>query len=353
MGKASPEQRAAVVSWAHLGRTKAFTIRKMKVSKAVVNRWWPPSDGSAPNLEDSPRSGRPRLLSSMEVKAVKRSLAAGANLVQVMKRRERRGLKPVSKSTLSRSAAMGRKPLKYQKVKAIRVLSSANKAARYVWTSKFNLSSRTPLVFLDGKVVTLYKGRRGNVSWLWAPVGQPPVRPKGKLLAHLHFYAAVAKGWRSRLYFVPPSPPQGSGKAKADRAFQSTDYEHVMVGLDRELRNHYGTRPFRIIRDRASQHIKAEKFSVLSDLNLPIVEDYPAQSWDINCIEHVWAQLVRAITGHRARTVDGLRRVVRRGWQAIEQSTIDKLVENVPRRIEKIRDSAGEWIGAYQEEFPK
>ena len=126
-----------------------------------------------------------------------------------------------------------------------------------------------------------------------------------------------------------------------------------MVGLDRELRRHFDGQLFNIIRDRASQHIKAEKYAVLSALNLPIVVDYPAQSWDINCIEHVWAQLVNQIRGHRAITADGLRRVVCAGWRAIKQSTIDLLVDNVPNRIKRIRESEGEWIGAYSEGFPK
>ena len=122
--------------------------------------------------------------------------------------------------------------------------------------------------------------------------GQTPCQSEGKAAGLPAFYAAVAKGWRSKLYFVPPSPRVGSGKAKGDRAFESTDYERFMVGLDRELRRHFDGQLFNIIRDRASQHIKAEKYAVLSALNLPIVVDYPAQSWDINCIEHVWAHLV-------------------------------------------------------------
>jgi transposase len=353
MGKASPAERAAVVRYALRGCTKAHTIRQLKLSKAVVDRWWTGADGSAPCLEDSPRPGRPRLLDSTEAKAIKRALKGGATLTLVKKRRAQQGKLPVSMHTIQRAAARGRQPLAYQMERAVRVLSDANKKARYDWTGAFDPSSTTPWVFLDGKVVTVYQGRRGNVTMRWAPVGKPPARAKGKLLAYLYFYAAVAKGWRSKLYFVPPSPHVGSGKAKGDRAFESTDYERFMAGLDRELQRHFQGKLFSIIRDRASQHIKAEKHAVLSALNLPIVVDYPAQSWDINCIEHVWAQLVNQIRGHRAITADGLRRVVCAGWRAIEQSTIDRLVENVPNRIRRINESKGEWIGAYSEVFPK
>jgi len=353
MGRASPAQRAAVAKLALQGSTKAHTRRQLKVSKAVVDRWWTNADGSAPCLEDSPRPGRPKLLDGTDAKAIKRSLKAGATLAVVKRRRDKQGKLPVSPQAIRRAAARGRKPLSWQKAQDVRVLSEANKKARLDWTTAFDPSSTTPWVFLDGKVVTVYRNRQGNVSMRWAAVGEPPARVKGKLLAYLHFYAAVAKGWRSRLYFVPPSPPVGSGKAKGDRAFEWTDYERVMAGLNRELRRHFHEQLFRIIRDRASQHIKAEKFAVLTALNMPIVADYPAQCWDINCIEHVWAQLANQIKGHRAVTADGLRRVVWAGWKKIKQSTIDLLVDHVPDRIRKIKDAGGKWIGAYSEVFPK
>ena len=91
MGKASPAERAAVVKYALRGCTKAHTIRQLKLSKAVVDRWWTGADGSAPCLEDSPRPGRPRLLDSTEAKAIKRALKGGATLTVVKKRRDKQG----------------------------------------------------------------------------------------------------------------------------------------------------------------------------------------------------------------------------------------------------------------------
>jgi len=36
-------------------------------------------------------------------------------------------------------------------------------------------------------------------------------------------------------------------------------------------------------------------------------------------------------------------------WDAITQSTINKLVEKVPSRIQKIRGLDGKWIGGYKD----
>jgi hypothetical protein len=43
--------------------------------------------------------------------------------------------------------------------------------------------------------------------------------------------------------------------------------------------------------------------------------------------------------------------VVQRAWEAISQATIDKLVGNVPQRMEKIAASGGEWIDKYNSKF--
>jgi hypothetical protein len=87
----------------------------------------------------------------------------------------------------------------------------------------------------------------------------------------------------------------------------------------------------------------------MEPLNLPFLEAFPAQSWDINCIEHVWAQLAIRVRGQRPRTAMGLKRVIQEEWMAIQQSTIDKLIAGVPNRIQKIAEKQGRWIGPYQE----
>jgi hypothetical protein len=81
-------------------------------------------------------------------------------------------------------------------------------------------------------------------------------------------------------------------------------------------------------------------------MKLPILESYPPQSWIINCIEHVWAQLVREMDGHRARSPDRFRKVILSAWGRVSQETVDKLVTGVPQRLKRIADLGGDWISA-------
>ena len=330
------------------GESKDSVKTALNVKRSHVDRWWQDMVSSVDDLKDRPRSGRPRVLNSSECKAIKRAARAGASAVDIAMRRTKAGKTQVSRWTVARVIRGGRCPLFWQREREMRVLRKANREERLSFCSTFRLAPNTSLVFLDGKVLTVYRGQHGNIRYRWAPADAPPVKTKGKLLAHLHLYAAVANGWRSRLYFVPPSPPVGSGMTKSPETFKAEHYVKVMTGLHHELQHHFQNRPYLIIRDRATQHLKAEESGALDHLHLPIVQEYPTQSWDINCIEHVWAQLVFQLRGHRAITADGLRRVVARAWRAIRQSTINSLVANVPLRMHAIIAAEGEWIGSYQ-----
>lgn len=115
------------------------------------------------------------------------------------------------------------------------------------------------------------------------------------------------------------------------------------------VRAGYGGRPYWIIRDRAKQHTSKATVKALQPLELPIMESFPDQSWDINCIEHVWAQLAAAVKLRRPTTARGFKEVIQQEWAGIAQSTIDTLVAGVPLRIQKIAKLKGSWIAEYQD----
>lgn len=351
MGRTNTAQRHQIVSLAQAGASKTSIMRQLDIGRAAVDRWWPCGSRAAPDLTDLPRSGRPRLLSSPVVKAMKRSARRGATASKISRTFELPNKSGVSRQTVARALKSGSKPLRYLKTRATRVLSDANKIKRVDFCGSFKCPPRTSLVFIDAKMCTLYRGSNQRYSFRWTTIGDPPVKTTGKLVARLQFYAAVAHGFKSRLYFVPPSTPRSSTVSQSPETFKAKHYAEAMKEIHDELEEHFGGGKYLIIRDRATQHIKAEGEGMLPMLEGKILEDYPPQSWDINCIEHVWAQLVQKLSKHRASTVDGFYVVVERAWGSISQVTIDKLVGNVPQRMEKIAAMGGEWIDKYNNKF--
>ncbi|KAJ4431885.1 hypothetical protein ANN_20491 [Periplaneta americana] len=65
--------------------------------------------------------------------------------------------------------------------------------------------------------------------------------------------------------------------------------------------------------------------------------DWPACSPDMNCIEHAWSFLRRAISNrpHHPLTIQELRNAALEEWDNLPQESLDALVLNMPRRIQE------------------
>jgi hypothetical protein len=161
----------------------------------------------------------------------------------------------------------------------------------------------------------------------------------------LHFYAAIAKGFKSKLYFVPPTPPSNSKQRKSKVNFSSSHFIPVIKKIHKEVgsRGKLGSR-FKYIMDSARQHTNKASKAAMRKAGVQLVEGFPAQSWDINIIENAWGILDTKLQGSRPRTSYGWRRAVIAAWEAIEQRSIDKLVGSVKQRLHDVAAQEGEWL---------
>ena len=314
-----------------------------------MERWAEEADKRTPDMHDKPRSGRPCKFSPRQVKAVRRAFTPKRSPGKVARALTARGTVKISEGSVRRIWATARHPITYMKIIRPKRLSDINKQKRMAFAQHHMPTESTPWAFTDGKMCSLYLRDDGNFTCHWQKAGTTPSSDKNGLVARFFFYAVVGTGLKSDLIFTAPSPKKGTGLATGGRAFISSDY----ISLMRRFRKPLGIwRPggrYFLIRDRARQHTSAESDRALSPLNLPILEAFPPQSWDINCIEHVWAQLSQKLRHHRARTPDGFRRAVLKAWDSISQETIDAIVEKVPGRLKKIAALKGEWIGKYKD----
>ena len=253
----------------------------------------------------------------------------------------------VHRTTVTRALTRGKSALQVVKTQPMKRLSTVNKDKRVAFCQARKGKKLPPWVFLDGSVFTLYKGENANISARWVKKGQRARKVRGKLIAYFFVYAAVWKGGRTNLYFVPPSPSLDSNEAKSDESFKSKHYIDVMRGMAPDFQKAFKSRPYEIIRDNAKQHISKETRAALSPLNLPILEDYPPFSFDLNAIERVWAQLKRLVEGRRPRTASGFKQAIQKAWKVLPQSTIDKIISSIKGNVDEIAENGGEWLKDY------
>jgi hypothetical protein len=155
----------------------------------------------------------------------------------------------------------------------------------------------------------------------------------------------VGRGFKSQLCFVAPTPPFGSKARKTKVNFASQHFIAMMKQLNREVVS--SGRPSshrRYIMDHAKQHASKASSKAMRSARVQLVEGFPAQCRDINIIENVWGVLDSKLLGCRARTPEGWRRGVLKAWDAISQTTIDKLVASVPTRIGQVVEKGGGWL---------
>lgn len=69
---------------------------------------------------------------------------------------------------------------------------------------------------------------------------------------------------------------------------------------------------------------------------------WPANSPDLNIIEHAWAVIWEDIKGRRLKTRDQLKRAVKRAWQEkVSPEFVQKLYESIPRRMDAVIAAEG------------
>lgn len=85
---------------------------------------------------------------------------------------------------------------------------------------------------------------------------------------------------------------------------------------------------------------KAQNWFKDHDIN---VMPWPAQSPDINPIEHLWEHLKRQLAAYEEppKGITELWERVEKEWNAIPKEVCQKLIESMPRRVEAVYKAKG------------
>ena len=71
------------------------------------------------------------------------------------------------------------------------------------------------------------------------------------------------------------------------------------------------------------------------------VIEWPSQSPDLNPIEHLWEHVARRLEGKKAKNADEKFAQLQLEWNQISMSTIDALIDSMPRRCKAVIDANG------------
>jgi hypothetical protein len=175
-------------------------------------------------------------------------------------------------------------------------------------------------------------------------MSSPPSASSGSNPFVFRFYAAVAKGRKSKLYFVPPSPQEGTRQHRSKVSFNAPAFTEMLGQLMLEVNAWFPTKRYLIIMDHAKQHTaKCTRLYVESN-SIKVHSSFPPQSWDINIIENCWGLLNNNLRGSVAKTADGWRAAIKQAWDAVQIRSIDELIKGVKSRLQAIIKAKGQWV---------
>jgi NADPH:quinone reductase-like Zn-dependent oxidoreductase len=163
-----------------------------------------------------------------------------------------------------------------------------------------------------------------------------------------HFYGGVGYDFKSCLIFTDPSPPT-DGKKRRGPAFTAQAFvQQVIPQLKSEVARFQGSGRVQVILDHATQHDAKISKEALASSGIKVLPDFPAQCWDINIIELVWGKLAEGLRKRRATTARGWKKAIKEEWAKIQQSFINKRVEEVKDRMAEILQKDGAWLVDYK-----
>jgi transposase len=328
----------------------SYIAKRFNCCNKTAAYWAERGSNPSETFKDVGRSGRPGKLQGVVKYKARRMARGGSTAGQIASTLSKCTQQTVGAAAVIRSLKSSSDPLLWVPVNRGRVLSATNRKKRKGF-SRANKGKQTGAwVYGDSKFYYMYKDGAGKLRWGWRNLQDQKMVLKAGNPYVLHFYAFVSKGFKSKLYFVAPTAAAGSKARKGREAYASKHFIQLLHKVKRDLQ-HAGKCDARhpLVLDRARQHTSKASKAAIQQLELHLVDDFPPQSWDINVIENVWGVLdgkLAAMSKNVPRTPDGWRKRVKRAWDQVEQSTINKLIDAVPQRMAHIEQLDGAWLYA-------
>jgi transposase len=117
-------------------------------------------------------------------------------------------------------------------------------------------------------------------------------------------------------------------------SINSEKYQEVLDEcLLEPMREIYKSEPWMFMQDNAPPHVSKATRKWFVNNNVQLL-DWPPNSPDLNCIEHLWAIMKQRIEKEVPPTIAALEKVIHEEWERAQcDGTIQNLVLSMPRRI--------------------
>ena len=300
----------------------------LHVNQSIVSRLWRKFQETQ-SVADRPREGRPRKTTPGQDRYVRLSARRNPITTATTLRHELReatGVVVSSQTVRNRLHDIGlyaRRPLKTP------ALRPHHRGARARWTTAHENWTRdqwTRTLFSDEVRMGLHPDN--NSIRVWRRTGERnhpsmTVERHQQFGGSILFWAGVMFGRRT-----PLVPIEGNMTAAV---YENNILQPIVSGFAETVGE-----GFTLQDDNARPHRARSVQRYLVEHGIRRM-DWPACSPDMNCIEHAWSFLRRAISNrpHHPLTIQELRNAALEEWDNLPQESLNALVLGMPRRIQE------------------
>jgi DDE superfamily endonuclease len=192
----------------------------------------------------------------------------------------------------------------------------------------------------------------------WHMKGQKPIKFRPNKSNQLHAYAIISVHGKTELHFVSGTTglkqkykrkTTKKGQSELLTGVGSEEVQDLMgqklVPETRQLFAAAGAGEPTFLLDNAPAHVSKSTKKFFADNDIKVLQNWPANSPDLNPIENVWGIIKPQVYRQQYTTLAELKAAVLRAWAQLPQSTLRNLMLSMPRRLRRVVRQQGGYIG--------
>ena len=317
----SEEERWRVVHYSTLEHLSIRRIaQKMQISKTTVAQLLKKFQQTG-LVSDLARTGRKRKISEQEENKIVKKAKKEKPASEIARELSQESKNEVSVDTVRR--ILHKHNLRWLVKQKVEALSEVNKAKRLDYALEMNKFNWKRVLFSDEK--SFFVG--SFETHCWQEIGKRVTRSFTRHPPKLHVWAAAGYYMKSKLFFFTEN-------------LTSDLYQRIL--RQRLPEDHLIYAPdcppslpakWVFMQDNDPKHKSNDTMNFLQERVGDRILHHPSQSPDLNIVEDLWSYLDRKVKASHVKSIDALKRKLKKEWDLLSWDEIRKTVDSMPARL--------------------
>lgn len=309
----------------HLGpKMGPSQIAKEVRCDASTVRYWIRRYQEVGDVEEAPRSGRPRKTTEEQDETILELLEENREAVvkDIHSKAKKRRIQ-VSPSTVRRRLVEAGMEYGTPMVKPL--LTDQHRQRRLAWAQTHLNVNWDEVLFTDESSIKIYYTRRG----MWKRRGELIARRSVKYPAKLHIWGCMSSKGFGKCYVFSQN---------LNAELLTTIYKKALLpSADRLFDGDW------VLQEDNDPKHKSKKAVKWREENEVDRMEWPAQSPDQNCIENVWRILKIKVGVRKPGNIHELAKVIKQEWRKLPADLATNLVQSMPNRLHALIAADGDY----------